>query len=121
MDRELRYLIYAANLIGAHITPTLAVNAAVVLTAGDVAAVSEAVTRTVFSSVDGNRVRSLLGVGYGRPRPVTLSWRDTVQLTATIRRLHDAAEREKRIARGQYTRPMSPSEAVKFMRGRGGR
>lgn len=115
MDINLSRLIAAARRIDARITPTRRDDGFVVLTGEDVRALTAAVTRASFSSVDGNRIRGLLTA----QRPAgerALPDRESLMLTSAINRLALSADRARRIDRGQIPGSMSSSEAVRLMR-----
>jgi hypothetical protein len=121
MEIELARLVNAARRISARITPTWDKDAGTALiTAADVHAISLAVTRTEFSSVDGNQIKALIGA-HLPPADRRIAPRDVLMLTAGISRLADSADRKRRLSLGQITGPLSGNEAVNWMMGRFGR
>lgn len=119
MDIELSRLISAARNLNVRITPTRTEDTNVTLSAADVRALLGPVNLTNLPGTDANQIRHLLGGGR-RPTELTLSGRDANLLTLCLDRLAQAIDRDRRIRRGQFTGPMSGSEAVRYLRGRHG-
>jgi hypothetical protein len=121
MDIELARFVSAARRIGASIAPNWdRESGTALLTAADAHALSLAVTRTEFSSVDGNQIKALIAA-HLPPADRAVAPRDVLRITAAINRLADSADRKARLARGQITGPLSGREATRFMMGRFGR
>lgn len=119
MDIELSRLSAAARKLNIRITPTRTEDGNVTVTASDVRALLGAVNSTNLTGPEANQIRHLL---YARrpPTDVTISGRDANLLTLCLDRLAQAVDRDARIRRGQFTGPMSGSEAVRYLRGRHG-
>lgn len=115
MDINLSRLIAAARRIDTRISPVRRDDGTVDLTAEDVRGLITAVSRTP-SSVDGGEVRGLLRRRGSVAGGLELSDRESLMLTGSLNRLADAADRARRIDRGQIPGAMSASEAVRVMR-----
>jgi hypothetical protein len=116
MDLEISRLIFAARRSNVRINPKRRANERqVVISAADVRELLVAVNQT--SSIEGNHVRHLLGGSQSQSAEKALGSQQLGRLTMSLNRLADAADRDRRIRRGQYVGPMSGSEAVKFVRG----
>jgi hypothetical protein len=116
MDLEINRLIAAARRNNVRINPKRrADERQVVICAADVRELLAAVNQD--SSIEGNHVRHLLGGPQLQPVEKALGSQQLGRLTMSLNRLADAADRDRRIRRGQYVGPMSGAEAARFLRG----
>jgi hypothetical protein len=115
MDRELQRLVNAAGRLGAAIRPVRNDDGAVTIIALDGQTLAGAVTRTEFSSVEGNRVHYFLGDSARGREDVVLGSRDVGELTIALDRMAMAADRKAKLSRGQIPGALSGKEAVAFM------
>lgn len=122
MDRELNRLTATAQKIEARISPRRDPEGHhITLSDEDAIRIVSAVRHLSNPSLETTFIlRTVTGPG-GAPWSRTLTVEEVLRLSAAFERLASDAERARRIERGQYVGPMSGSEAVKFMRGRGRR
>jgi len=118
--RHIQLLSAATASLGVRIQPREIIGG-IELSVDAVKALWGVVLRAAHLSADTREVgQALGGRSFGRA-PLTLDAEGTLRLVRALNRFEQDCDRYKRISRGQFSGPMSGSEAVRYLRGRHGR
>jgi hypothetical protein len=119
-ERTIRTLVETASRLGVRLRPTVE-DDHIILTSAEAAALWNVTVRHAPASIDIQHLPLLLDPRKIGREPLELTIEQTQRLAQALERFDQDYSRYKRISRGQFSGPMSGSEAMRYLRGRGGR
>ena len=115
-SQQTQSLIAAAARLGVRIRPQEVIGGIALSTA-----LWGSVLRKTHYSVDVREIGHALGGRSFGEAPLVLDAKGTLRIVQALNRFEQDCDRYRRISRGQFTGPMSGSEAARYLRGRRGR
>ena len=119
-SQQTQSLIAAAARLGVRIRPQEVIGG-IALSVDEVTALWGSVLRKTHYSVDVREIGHALGGRSFGEAPLVLDAKGTLRIVQALNRFEQDCDRYRRISRGQFTGPMSGSEAARYLRGRRGR